>query len=300
MAKILVIGGSGFLGSHVADILTDRGHDVYIYDRVKSKYITTSQKMIIGDILDKKNIEQSISKVDYVYHFAAIADIKDAKNDPINTANFNIIGTLNVLEACKKFDIKRIIFSSTIYVYSNHGSFYRITKQSCELLIENYLEEYDLNFTILRFGSLYGLRANQFNFISKIIKQAILEKKIIRNGDGQEIRDYINIIDAAQLSADILSDEYINKHVMITGTQTRKVSEVLEMIKEMFNDQIEIIYNDKIDEGHYQLTPYSFRPKVALKVSPKNHHDLGQGILDCIYYEYEKLSKDNKLKSLNI
>ena len=60
MAKILVIGGSGFLGSHVADVLTSRGHDVFIYDIVKSKYITSSQKMIIGDILDKENIDQSI------------------------------------------------------------------------------------------------------------------------------------------------------------------------------------------------------------------------------------------------
>ena len=159
MAKILVIGGSGFLGSHVADVLTTRGHDVYIYDIVKSKYLTSSQKMIIGDVLDKKKIDQSISKVDYVYHFAAIADIKEAKDDPIKSANFNIIGTLNILDACKKFNIKRIIFSSSIYVYSNHGSFYRTTKQSCELFLENYFEEFNLNYTILRYGSLYGLRA---------------------------------------------------------------------------------------------------------------------------------------------
>lgn len=300
MAKILVIGGSGFLGSHVADALSKRGHDVYIYDRVKSKYLTSSQKMIIGDVLDKKIIDQSVSKVDYVYHFAAIADIKEAKDDPIKSANFNIIGTLNILEACKKFNIKRIVFSSSIYVYSNHGSFYRTTKQSCELFIENYFEEFNLNYTILRYGSLYGIRANDFNFISKVIKQALLDKEIVRRGDGQEIRDYINVIDAAQLSADILKEEYLNQHVMITGTQTRKVSEVLEMIKEIFNNDIKITYNNKNYEGHYQLTPYSFRPKVALKIASNNHHDLGQGILDCIYDEYENLNNNNKIKSLNI
>lgn len=300
MAKILVIGGSGFLGSHVADVLTTRGHDVYIYDKVKSKYLTSSQKMIIGDILDKKKIDQSISKVDYVYHFAAIADIKEAKDDPIKSANFNIIGTLNILDACKKFNIKRIIFSSSIYVYSNHGSFYRTTKQSCELFLENYFEEFNLNYTILRYGSLYGLRANDFNFINKVIKQALLDKEIVRKGDGQEIRDYINVIDAAQSSVDILNDKYINQHVMITGNQTRKVCEVLEMIKEIFNNEIKITYNNKNYEGHYQLTPYSFRPKVALKITSKNHHDLGQGILDCIYDEYENLKNNNNIKSLNI
>jgi len=300
MAKILVIGGSGFLGSHVADTLTNQSHEVFIFDIVKSKYLSSSQKMIVGDILDKKLIDESISKVEYVYHFAAIADIKEAKDDPIESARFNIIGTLNILDGCKKFNIKRIIFSSSIYVYSNHGSFYRTTKQSCELFIENYLEEFNLNYTILRYGSLYGTRANKFNFISNIIKQALLDKEIIRKGDGQEIRDYINVIDAAKSSVDVLSKEYLNQHVMITGTQTRKVHEVLEMVKEMLNNEIKITYNKKNYEGHYQLTPYSFRPKVALKISSKNHHDLGQGILDCLYDEYEKLKNKGELKSLNI
>ena len=300
MAKILVIGGSGFLGSHVADTLTNQSHEVFIFDMVKSKYLSSSQKMIVGDILDKKLIDESISKVDYVYHFAAIADIKEAKDDPIESARFNIIGTLNILDACKKFNIKRIIFSSSIYVYSNHGSFYRTTKQSCELFIENYLEEFNLNYTILRYGSLYGIRANHFNFISNIIKQALLDKEIIRKGDGQEVRDYINVIDAAKSSVDILHKDYLNKHVMITGTQTRKVHEVLDMIKEILNNEIKITYDNKNYEGHYQLTPYSFRPKVALKITSKNSHDIGQGILDCIYDEYEKLKNDQKLKSLNI
>ena len=87
---------------------------------------------------------------------------------------------------------------------------------------------------------------------------------------------------------------------MITGTQTRKVHEVLDMIKEILNNEIKITYDNKNYEGHYQLTPYSFRPKVALKITSKNSHDIGQGILDCIYDEYEKLKNDQKLKSLNI
>jgi UDP-glucose 4-epimerase len=295
MAKILVIGGSGFLGSHVADVLTHQGHEVYIFDILKSKYLSTSQKMIVGDILDKKLVDESISKVEYVYHFAAIADIKEAKYDPIESARFNIIGTLNILDACKKFNIKRIIFSSSIYVYSTHGSFYRTTKQSCELFLDNYLEEFSLNYTILRYGSLYGTRANKFNFISNIIKQALVNKEIIRKGDGQEIREYINVIDAAKLSVDILNEKYQNQHVMITGAQTRKVHEVLEMVKEILNKDIKIIYDKENYDGHYQLTPYSFRPKVALKISSKNHHDLGQGILECIYDEYQKLKFKSEL-----
>jgi|TARA_B110001450_G_scaffold250448_1_gene269124 UDP-glucose 4-epimerase len=299
MGKIIVFGGSGFLGSHVADELTKKGHDVTIFDIIKSKYLNSNQKMIIGDILNQKSVKEAIDGADYVYHFAAIADIFEARENPIDTANFNIIGTMYILDACREFKVKRFIYSSTVYVYSDHGSFYRSSKQSCELFIENYQREYNLNFTILRYGSLYGSRANHFNFIKKTIEQALIEKKIKRKGDGNEVRDYINVIDAANASVDVLDNEYLNKYVMITGPQTMKVKEILEMIKEILNDDIEIEYLKDLIEGHYQITPYSFKPKVALKLIPKNYHDLGQGILDLIYEIYQDLIKDGKTIKYN-
>ena len=297
--KIVVFGGSGFLGSHVADELTKKGHDVTIFDIKKSKYLNTKQKMIIGDILNQKSVKKAIDGADYVYHFAAIADIFEARENPVDTANFNIIGTMYILDACREFKVKRFIYSSTVYVYSDHGSFYRSSKQSCELFIENYQNEYNLNFTILRYGSLYGSRANHFNFIKKTIEQALIEKKIKRKGDGNEVRDYINVIDAANASVDVLNDEYLNKYVMITGPQTMKVKEILEMIKEILNNDIEIEYLKDLVEGHYQITPYSFKPKVALKLIPKNYHDLGQGILDLIYEIYQDLLKNGKTINYN-
>ena len=136
---------------------------------------------------------------------------------------------------------------------------------------------------------MYGTRANNFNFISNIIKQALTTGEIHRKGDGSEVRDYINVLDAAISSVEILNSDFINSYVMITGEQSRKVKDLLTIIKEIFNDEISIKYLKENYKGHYQLTPYSFRPKVAVKLTPKTHHDLGQGILDCIYNEYEKL-----------
>ena len=121
------------------------------------------------------------------------------------------MGTMYILEACRAFNIKRFIYSSTIYVYTAHGSFYRSTKQACELLIDNYRQEYGLDFTVLRYGSLYGKRANHFNFIHNSIKQALIEGKITRKGDGTEKRAYINIIDAAKATVKALDEEYKNK-----------------------------------------------------------------------------------------
>jgi UDP-glucose 4-epimerase len=292
MKRAVVFGGSGFLGSHVADELTIKGYEVVIFDRSPSSFLSANQTMIVGDILDREHVRKVVESVDVVYHFAAIADIYEAREKPVETAHFNIMGTMYILDACREFGIIRFVYSSTIYVYSDHGSFYRSSKQACELFIENYHKEYQLPFTILRYGSLYGPRANSFNFIRNTITAALTTRKIEREGDGNEVRDYINVIDAARSSVDILEEEYANNYVMITGPQTMKVREILEMIKEMLNNEVEIEYKNGSFSGHYQITPYSFKPKVALKIIPKNYHDLGQGILECIYDIYGSLQKD--------
>ena len=292
MDKVLVFGGSGFLGSHVADELSRRGHEVTIFDRVASRYLNSNQKMILGDILNSVEVNNAVADADVVYHFAAIADIQEARDNPVDAANFNIMGTIFILDACKHYGIKRFVYSSTIYVYSDHGSFYRSSKQACELFIENYQKEYGLNFTILRYGSLYGQRANNFNFIRNSIVQALVEKKIQRKGDGNEIRDYINVLDAAVSSVDVLEKRFENKYIMITGSQTIKVKDILSMINEMLDNQVHIEYLNEKLAGHYQITPYSFRPKVAEKIVPTKYHDLGQGILECIYHIYESLIQE--------
>lgn len=289
MQKVLVFGGSGFLGSHVADELTNRGYAVSIFDRQVSAFINIKQQMIVGDILDRNSVRNAVQHADIVFHFAAMADIQEARDYPVEAASFNIMGTMYILDACREFEVGRFVYSSTIYVYSDHGSFYRSSKQACELFIENYHKEYNLDFTILRYGSLYGARANNFNFIRNCIREALLEGKIIRKGDGEEIRDYINILDAAKASVDALDEHYRNGYLMITGSQTMKVKELLAMIREIMNEEVEVIYDNDKMSGHYKITPYSFKPKVAMKMSPKNFHDLGQGILDTIYEIYQEL-----------
>ena len=289
MEKALVIGGGGFLGSHVSDVLTQQGYDVSIFDHKTSPYISDDQKMIIGDITDRDMIRKAIKGVDYVLHFAAVADIKEARDNPERTAQLNVMATLYILEACKEFNIKRFIYASSIYVYTAHGSFYRSSKQACELFIENYQEEYGLDYTVLRYGSLYGKRANHFNFIHNSVKQALTEGKIVRKGDGEEKRDYINIIDAAKATVKALEKSYKNTYLTITGTQSMKVKELLNMIKEIMNNRIEINYTDGQMAGHYKITPYSFKPKVALKLSLESSYDLGQGLLETIYSVYEDL-----------
>ncbi|TVZ55499.1 UDP-glucose 4-epimerase [Lutibacter sp. Hel_I_33_5] len=297
--KVVVFGGSGFLGSHVADLLSDEGYSVKIFDLNISKYLKSNQEMIIGDISSRDQIKKAVKGAKFVYHFAAIADIKEAQENPVEAVEVNILSTTYILDACREFEVERFVYGSTIYVYSEHGSFYRSTKQASELIIENYQKIYNLNFTILRYGSLYGPRANHFNFINRIIIQAIKDKKIVREGNGQELREYIHIKDAARASVEILSNNFINANIMITGTKSMRIRDVLEMIKEMFNDRIEVEYTNNVLEAHYNITPYTFKPKVAKKYQLNYYHDLGQGVLDQIYYNYERLLAKGEIEEEN-
>ena len=280
--NITVFGGSGFLGSHVADVLTERGHNVLIFDKIKSQYLKDNQTMVVGDVLDETAVEKAVTNADVVYNFIAMADIDEAWKNPVGTARINVLGNVHILEAAQKAKVKRFVFSSSIYVYSDSGSFYRSSKQASELFIEDYQKAYGLDYTILRYGSLYGPRANEHNGIFKMLKQALIEKEITREGDGEEIREYIHVHDAAKLSCDILKDDYQNRSLIISGNTQIKIKDLLVMIKEMLKGDVKISYVPAKYKEHYEITPYVFNPKVAAKISNNEHLDMGQGILDIL------------------
>lgn len=286
--KVVVFGGSGFLGSHTADYLSDNNYKVIIFDKRPSSYIKASQDMVVGDILDLDAVKKITRGVDVVYHFAGVADIYEAKDKPYKTVQNNIIGTVNILEACRENNVKRFIFASTVYVYSEAGSFYRASKQACELIIESYHRQYNLDFTILRYGSLYGPRADDTNWIHRILKQALTEKKITRPGDGSEIREYIHVFDAARLSVKMLDDEFKNQYVMITGYQPIRIKDLLIMIKEMLNNEIELEFTREKCDEHYEITPYNFKPRLAKRIVDTSYVDLGQGIFELLNTSFER------------
>ena len=292
--KILVTGSSGFIGSHVVDALIKNGLQVVLFDNESSTYKPDEQIEFVGSILNKEDLDKSIRDCDAVYHFAAQADIGVSSSFPEKTLETNIIGTQNVLEAAIKHKVRRFMFASTIYVYSELGSFYRVSKQACEKMIEEYQREFSIDYTILRFGSLYGPRANKFNGIQNFLIDALKKKKILRRGDGEEIREYIHVKDAAQLSVDALDEKYNNEHLIITGNQQIKVKDLLYMIKEIFQGEVKIDFGKEEELYHYEITPYAYRPQIAQKVVPQIHHDLGQGLLELIY-ELEKQIENDKI-----
>jgi UDP-glucose 4-epimerase len=229
--KVLVVGGSGFIGSHTADALSDNNYEVTIFDHTSSLWLRDDQKMIIGNILDKESIDKALIGIDYVFHFAAIADLSESKNNPLDSINLNIMGTANLIQASVEAGVERFVYASTMYVYSPYGSFYRATKQSCEILIEEYCRSFpSIEYTFLRYGSLYGPRAQKWNGLRGYIEQIISTKKIDYWGSGKEKREYIHVKDAANLSIVILDKNYKNSAITVTGHQAMSSDELIAMI----------------------------------------------------------------------
>jgi UDP-glucose 4-epimerase len=280
--RVVVFGGSGFLGSHVADELSDSGYAVRIYDRTVSPYLRESQDMVVGDIMDREAVIRAVEGCAYVYNFAGIADIDEAKDRPLDTANTNIIGNLHALEGARLAGVKRFVFASTVYVYSEAGSFYRASKQASERFVEAYHERYGLPFSVLRYGSLYGRRADRRNGIHRMLRQALEQRSINYLGSAEAMREYIHVRDAARLSVRILADEYANRHLILSGQERLSVRNLMRMISEMIPGGVDLSFGNKRDEGHYVMTPYAFHPKVGHKLVANDYVELGQGLLDCL------------------
>ena len=287
--KATVFGGSGFLGSHVCDKLSDAGHEVTIFDIKPSPWLRLNQKMIIGDILDEALVDKAVSGAEVVFNFAGIADIDEAKGRPIDTVRYNVLGNTILLETCKAKKIKRFVFASSVYVYSQSGAFYRASKQACETYIETYHELYNMEFTILRYGTLYGPRSDEKNAILRYIKQAFKEGIIEYSGDVNAKREYIHVEDAAKASVEILKPDYANEHIVLTGNQSFKVKELLGMIQEILHKPVEIRHQSKGKTAHYVLTPYNFSPRMGRKFIPALQIDLGQGLLRIVEEIYQQL-----------
>jgi UDP-glucose 4-epimerase len=283
MKKAVVIGGSGFIGSHVADCLSHEGYQVTIYDQMQSTWLREDQKMVIGDILDADVLQKVIENAEVVYNFAALADLNQALNQPIKTVEINILGNLNVLEACRIHNVKRFIYASSVYVYSREGSFYRCSKQSSEHYVEEYQKVYGLDYTILRYGSLYGPRADKTNGLYRIVQSALKTKKVQYKGSLESMREYIHVEDAARASISILDPSFKNESIILTGQEPMHVVDLLKMLAEILNlpeDSVE--FTEGKYDGHYVRTPYSYQPKLGRKYIPPTHVDLGQGLLQVI------------------
>lgn len=277
-----VFGGAGFLGSHVADKLSDAGYKVRVFDIRYSKWIRSDQEMVIGDLLNLAEVEEAVRGSEVVYNFAALASLREGLKNPIDTIRINILGNAHVMEACRCHGVKRFIYASTVYVYSRDGGFYRCSKQSAEHYVEEYQRMYGLDYTILRYGSLYGPRADISNGIYRLVKLALETGLIEYQGSPESLREYIHVEDAALASVAALGFDFRNQSVVLTGQESMRVLDMLEILAEILGIQGAVKFREGEHAGHYVRTPYAYQPKVGRKYIPPMHVDFGQGLLQLI------------------
>ena len=287
----MVIGGAGFMGSHTADELSNRGFDVTIFDLKKSPWLREDQHTLVGNMLDVDSVSKAVEGAKYLYHFGGIADIGEAQKRPFETINQNVIGAAVAMEAAVKTGVERLVYASTMYVYSPYGSFYRASKQASETIIEAYSERFSIDYTLLRYGSLYGPRAQHWNGLKKYVAQVMRSGKLEYSGTGKERREYIHVLDAARLSVDVLDNKHKNQAITVTGQQVLNSNELIDMIFEIAGmERNAVITGEELSNDHYIMTPYRYTPKTAKKLVPGEFIDLGQGIFEIveeIYHEME-------------
>ena len=292
--RVLVTGGSGFLGSHICDELARRGHEVRVLDLTPSEWLSGQQNMVIGDILKPEELASAIAGCEAVYHCAAIADLDRALETPAVAIDVNIQGTLRVMQAASEAGARRFMHASSVYVFSRGGSIYRTTKQAAENLVQDLSPQLGMQSTILRFGSLYGPRADSQNAILRLVQQAVSEKRIDFWGDGTEIREYIHISDAAALAVDALASEFVGQALHITGRERLSTLELLQTIDEMLGGQLTLSLHDEPFEGRYRLTPYSYQGGAGRRIVGQTYLDLGLGLMDMIREASEATERETR------
>jgi UDP-glucose 4-epimerase len=255
---------------------------VAIFDQVASPWRRPEQEMVVGDLLDTARLAEAITGAAVVYNFAALADLNRALTQPVETVRVNVLGNAQLLEACRTHGVRRLMYASTVYVHSREGGFYRCSKQAAEQYVEEFQKVFGLDYTILRYGSLYGPRANDSNGLFRIVSRA-LETGVLRyEGSPDALREYIHVEDAARASVTALGDEFRNQNVVLTGQEPMRVLDLMQMLAEILDLRDAVQFVESEQPGHYVRTPYAYQPRLGRKYIPPLHVDLGQGLLQLI------------------
>jgi UDP-glucose 4-epimerase len=296
--RAFVTGGSGFLGHHIIRELLKQGIETTGYD-IKPPGAAREEGLTFrtGDILDEDALAASMEGCDLVFHTAAIADIDEARRFPARTMEVNVVGTARCLDAARRCGVSRFLLASSVYTGGNRGSFYRISKVACESLCRSFHEEFGLEYTILKYGSLYGREANHWNFIYNVCRELLTKGEFHYTSTPDAVREYIHISDASRETVRTARDpQFANRSVLITGHQRMKMGEFFDMVQEILGREIRITYATDENRLHYVMTPYAFRTEIPLRVNLSTYVDISEGILDCLREVQRELDREKGVK----
>ncbi|MEK6899242.1 MAG: NAD-dependent epimerase/dehydratase family protein [Nanoarchaeota archaeon] len=263
MARYLVTGGAGFIGSHIVDALIERGDEVTVIDNLstgKRENINLRARFIEMDIMDNLDIIFNVGRFDAVFHLAAQINIRRALADPRFDAKVNISGSLNVIDTAAKHKVGKFVFASTGgALYSPKASLpcnelslkeplspYGLAKLTVESYLNLYKNLFGMDYVCLRFSNVYGPRQNpegEAGVIAIFADKALKGEKLGVNGDGNQTRDYVYVKDVvnAALHSLNLSGEY-----NVSTEKETSVKELVGKIENIIGKKVEVVYRPAI------------------------------------------------------
>ncbi|QTL99668.1 NAD-dependent epimerase/dehydratase family protein [Iocasia frigidifontis] len=304
--KVLVTGGAGFIGSNIVDCLVEQGYQTVIVDNLsqgKAENINQGAEFyqvdvsspLINGVFKKEGIT-------HVIHHAAQIDVQQSLRDPLFDIKNNITGTVNLLECCRKYNVKKIIYPSSAAVYGEPDylpldechplkaiSPYGISKHTPEHYLRAYQELYDLDYTIFRYANVYGPRQDpkgEGGVISIFVDKMLAGERPVIFGDGEQSRDFIYVRDIVEANLKALSGAG-GKLLNISSKIQVTVNELYQLINKILGSDLEPVYQKerKGDIRHSYLD--NSRARAVLEWEPL--YDLSSGLKETLAY-YRSIS----------
>ncbi|SMH72282.1 NAD-dependent epimerase/dehydratase family protein [Candidatus Nitrosotalea okcheonensis] len=290
--KFIITGGAGFIGSHLAEFLSSKGHSVQIIDNLSSGKLANLSKVLDQidflkfDILNYDKLREAVKDIDGIFHHAALTSVQDSFLRPEEYERVNVQGTENILRAAKEFEIK-VVFASSASVYGNPEKIpikedaerrplnpYGLSKLKAENLCAQY---YELGVSVigLRYFNVYGPRQTKdyAGVITKFIDNALDKKPLLINGNGFQVRDFVSVNDVAAANFLAMKSNVTCGFINIGSGIATSIKELAEMIMQLSGMQSEPIY-EEFKEGDIRFSQANvdlakelldWKPKTILK-----------------------------------
>jgi UDP-glucose 4-epimerase len=289
--RVAVTGGCGFIGSHVVDRLVGAGHDVLVVDK-QERWRNPGAEYMITDVFDEAALSGAIKGCDAVFHLAGVADVNDVAADPVAAVRLNVEGVARVLDAARRGRCGRVVLASTVWVYgatagsgertedapvdlARSGHLYVSTKLAAEMVMRSYLEMYDQEFTILRYGIPYGPRMRDALVVARFVRAAENGEPIMIAGTGEQQRNFVYVEDLADAHMLALTPAAANETLALEGDTPVSVNEIAEAVQHLVR-QVPTAYTDGRAADYAGVAISNQRAKDVLNWAPST--PLAEGI----------------------
>ena len=301
--KIIVTGGAGFIGSNLVDFLIKKKHKVIVIDNFSTgvknnlKLSQNKVKIINKDISSNKNLDRIFKKVDYVFHLAGLADIVPSIEKPDSYFKSNVLGTFNILEACRKNKIKKIIYAASASCYGLPKKFptnelqkinvkypYAFTKWQGEELVKHWFEIYKLPYISMRFFNVYGPRSRTSGAYGAVfgvfLAQKLAKRPLTVVGSGKQTRDFIHITDIVEALYKAAFSKVKGKIYNVGSSNPKSIKYFLSIIQNIIQKKINLKYLP-LQKGDVHKT-FADTSQLINKIKFKVKIDLEKGIAEYI------------------